>query len=441
MKIHLLSQSRALETNKKALELRGFDCEAASAKGTAQAGSICLVDISDLDQLVTSYLVNSPISHFVVVGDPSSYPKSTTFLVTLLGLSHVLHAPSWDAAELAILRLLRKVELQTEIAELVNVASEQDLGLVGTSQAMHLLRSEISRAAGSHSSVLISGESGTGKELVAKALHNMGPNRDQPFVAINCSAIPDSLLESELFGHEKGAFTDAKSKRKGLFQLAEKGTIFLDEIGDMPLSMQPKLLRAIQERSFRPVGATQEVRFDARIVAATHVNLELAVSEKQFRQDLFYRINVISLDVPSLRERHGDVLQLADHFLRHFAELAGKEVYAFSNAALQELSSYPWPGNVRELQNCIERSIAMCTSHVIELEDLPPRFRLKNEGTIDNNTTPPGDVTQLLQLSEVERRYILQVFELLKGNKKRTAEVLGLDRKTLYRKLKKYNLI
>ncbi len=307
--------------------------------------------------------------------------------------------------------------------------------LVGVSSPMRRLYELLEQAAQTNASVLITGESGTGKELVARALHRRSLRRDGPFVAINCSALPEPLLESELFGHVKGAFTDAKVARSGLFVKASGGTILLDEIAEMPLSLQPKLLRALQERTLRPVGGDHEVPFDVRVIAATNRNLEAAVAEKQFREDLFYRINVIHVDVPPLRDRASDVLLLAQHFVQHFALLGEKTVVGLSAPAAEKVLAYPWPGNVRELQNCMERAVALTRQQEVSVADLPEkvrRFRRSHVLVVSN------DPSELVSMDEVERRYLVRVLQAVNGNKKEAARILGFDRKTLYRKLSRY---
>ena len=291
------------------------------------------------------------------------------------------------------------------------------------------------RVAETDASVLITGESGTGKELVARAIHRRSRRADGPFVAINCAAMPENLLESELFGHVKGAFTDARGSRPGLFVQASAGTLFLDEIGDLPLTLQPKLLRALQERRFRPVGSDSEVAFDARIVSATNRDLETAVEEKRFRDDLYYRLNVVHIPLPPLRARGTDVLFLAQHFLERFAALFAKRVTLLSSAAAAKISDYSWPGNVRELANCIERAVALTRFQEIVVEDLPERIRDYKRSQL---VIASDDPSEIVTLEEIERRYILRVLEAAGGSRSVAAKLLGLDRKTLYRKLKAY---
>jgi transcriptional regulator with PAS, ATPase and Fis domain len=290
----------------------------------------------------------------------------------------------------------------------------------------------LGRVAASDASVLITGESGTGKEVVAKALHARSARAHRPFVAINCAAMPESLLESELFGHVRGAFTDARDAHTGLFQQADGGTLFLDEIGDMPIGLQPKLLRALQERSVRPIGGRSEVACDVRIVAATNRDLELAIEEKRFREDLYFRINVIHVELPPLRARAADVLPLAQHFLQQFGSRSSKNVVGISPAAAEKLVSYAWPGNVRELQNSIERAVALTRFEQLSVDDLPDKIRDYRRSHV---LLASDDPTELVPMEEVERRYVRRVMEAVAGNKTAAARILGMDRKRLYRML------
>ena len=307
--------------------------------------------------------------------------------------------------------------------------------VVGSSASMRRVFTLVQRVADSDAGVLIHGETGTGKELVAKAIHDQGRRKDGPFVAINCAAVPASLIESELFGHEKGAFTDAKVQRTGLFLQADGGTLFLDEIGELPIEVQPKLLRALQEKKVRPVGSNREIPFDARLIAATNRVLEDEVYERRFREDLFYRINVVKIDVPPLRERGGDVLHLARHFLAIYAERHGKPAMELTPTAAEKLISYSWPGNVRELENCLDGAVALARNDKVELDDLPEKVKsFRPERFVVSANQPEEIVT----IDELERRYILRVLSLVGGNKSRAAQVLGFDRRTLYRKLERY---
>ncbi len=347
--------------------------------------------------------------------------------------------PDMGALALALSRAVESHRLRDEVKRLRKAVEEggQFAELLGSSPAMQRLFDLLSRVAESDSSVLVTGESGTGKEMVARALWSKGRRKDGPFVAVNCAAVPEQLLESELFGHAKGAFTDARSARAGLFQQADGGTLFLDEIGDMPIHLQVKVLRALQERKVRPVGADAEVPVDLRLITATHKDLETAITEGKFRQDLYFRLNVIQVDLPPLRARGGDVLMLSQHFLRHFATRANKEVKGLSPEVAKALNGYSWPGNVRELQNCIERAVALTRSEQLLPDDLPERIR----GFQPSHVVVAGDdPSELVPMEEVERRYISRVMQAVGGNKTMAARALGLDRTTLYRKLERYGL-
>jgi two-component system response regulator HydG len=304
--------------------------------------------------------------------------------------------------------------------------------LIGPSPALDRVRELIARVADSEASILITGESGTGKEVVARALHRQSPRAAHPFVALNCAAMPEALLESELFGHARGAFTDAKAAQPGLLVGAQRGTVFLDEIGDMPMGLQPKLLRVIQERTLRPIGASAEVRIDVRFISATNLDIESAVEERRFREDLFFRLNVIRIELPPLRARPSDILPLAQHFVQRFADDSKKDVTGLSPAVAERLLSYSWPGNVRELQNCMERGVALARFSELSVDDLPERVRAHKSTDV---VVAGNDPTELLRMEEVERRYIFHVLEAVQGNKTAAARILGIERKTLYRKL------
>lgn len=342
-----------------------------------------------------------------------------------------------DVVAIAIERALKHSALTREVQRLQKAVDESRRfdELLGASPAMKEVYDLLERVGESESTVLVSGESGTGKELVARALHRRSKRNAGPFVAINCAAMPEHLLESELFGHTKGAFTDARSARPGLFVQAKGGTIFLDEIGDMPVGLQPKLLRALQERTVRPVGGDTETPIDVRVVAASNRDLETAIEERKFREDLYYRINVIHVELPPLRARGADVILLANHYLEHFALQSQKDVRALAPEAAEKLSAYAWPGNVRELANCMERAVALTRNETIAVADLPEKIRTYRTSHVLVAATDP---TELVPMEEVEKRYILRVLEAVGGNKTLAAQVLGLDRKTLYRKLDRY---
>ncbi len=344
-----------------------------------------------------------------------------------------------DAVGLAIERALRHRELRDEVRRLrLEVSHARPAtDLLGSSAPMLEVQRLISRVADTDMTVLVTGESGTGKELVARALHEASRRSAGPFVALNCAALPEQLLESELFGHARGAFTDARSSRAGLFAEANGGVLFLDEIGEMPLGLQPKLLRALEQRAVRPVGASGEVAFDVRVVAATNRDIETAVAEGRFREDLFYRVNTITIELPPLRSRGADVLMLAQHFLERATARLGKPVVGLSAPAAEKLAAYAWPGNVRELRNCVDRAVALTAFDQIGVADLPAKVR---DFKTNHVLVVSDDPAELVPLEEVERRYILRVLDTVGGNKSMAARVLGLNRKTLYRKLEAYGI-
>ena len=353
---------------------------------------------------------------------------------TRLGAYDFLEKPlSLDRVLLTVNHALADRRLRDQVRDLRRHFTLEEL-LIGESDAMKKLDEQIRSAAPSNSRVLITGENGSGKEIVARTLHRLSQRAEHPFIDVNCAAIPEELIESELFGHRKGAFTGAIDDRKGKFELADGGTLFLDEIGDLPLTLQPKLLRALQERRVRPVGSDVEVPFDARVVAATSRDLEAAVANGTFREDIYFRIDVIRVEVPPLRERGNDILLLAQHFLERYARQADKAVAGLAPSVAKCLLDYGWPGNVRELQNCIERGIALARHDRLVLEDLPDRIR---HGAV-NPVIVSSDAPQLVSLGELERTHILRVLEHVRLNRKLAAQILGLDRKTLYRKLLHY---
>lgn len=327
-------------------------------------------------------------------------------------------------------RLLRK-----EVAELRRQIgfTTQQLRIIGSSPAMEELKRMIEQIAPADCSVLILGETGTGKELVARTIHNLSPRAQHRFLAINCGAFTEELLANELFGHEGAAFTGARGLKKGLLEVAHGGTVFLDEIGDMPLSMQVKLLRVLQEKVIMRVGGTQEIPVDIRVLAATNKNLKMEVQQGRFRHDLYYRLNVITLEIPRLAERKDDILLLSLHFLQKIAASQGKEVRAISDEVINILLSYEFPGNVRELENIIERAVTLARGPTVEIEHLPADLQ-----KLAQSVRRPR--REFMTLEENERDYIAWVLEQVRENKTRAAEILGIDRVSLWRKLKRYQM-
>ncbi len=331
---------------------------------------------------------------------------------------------------LAVDRALETTLLRSEVRRLRNELGARFGvgGLVGRSQALGDIVALVQRVADSQATVLITGPSGSGKELIARALHTESKRSGARFVAVNCAAIPDTLLESELFGYRKGAFTNGRTDRMGLFQEAYKGTLFLDEIGDLPLALQAKILRVLQEREVRPLGALRGEPVDVRVVAATHRDLRKAVAEGRFREDLFYRLAVIEIGVPPLRDRPEDILPLAEHFLKQANLRADRPIKGFSGAAMKRLEAYAWPGNVRELENAVERAVALALDAYITPDDLPPTL----------GDAPAPDFLSFaaereMTLDELSMAYLRRVLDRTGNNKKRTARILGVDRRTVQR--------
>ncbi|HSE59709.1 MAG TPA: sigma-54 dependent transcriptional regulator [Nitrospiraceae bacterium] len=318
-------------------------------------------------------------------------------------------------------------------------------GLVGSSPAMLEVYKLVARVAQGKSTVLLEGESGTGKELVARAIHGNSPRHEMPFVPVNCGALPDTLLESEMFGHEKGAFTGAVGVKHGLFETANGGTLFLDEIGELGQALQVKLLRVMQDQEIRRVGSTSSIKVDVRLIAATNRDLPTMVKEGRFREDLFYRLNVVRIKLPPLRERREDLAMLAHHFLQKYTGTADHPVRGFARETLALLDQYSWPGNVRELENAIERAVSLSHGPVVLPEDLPESLR--RTAPAPASVQPAASVLEkddrsefLLTLEEVERRHLLRVLKEMKGNKVKTAKILGIDRRTLYRMAERFGI-
>ncbi|MDR2489572.1 MAG: sigma-54 dependent transcriptional regulator [Desulfovibrio sp.] len=340
---------------------------------------------------------------------------------------------AFDELRLALERALDHAVLKNEVRVLrTSLASSFNAGaVIAQSPLMRQLLSTLSAIAPSEATVLITGESGTGKEVVAKLIHSNSSRRKGPYVAVNCAALPDTLLESELFGHEKGAFTGADKRREGRFPAANKGTIFLDEIGEIPLAMQAKMLRVVQERELQRVGGDQTVRIDVRILAATNKDLKREVEEGRFRQDLYFRLNVVSLHLPPLRERDGDIPLLAMHFLKLFAEKNSKNIKGFTPAAMDRLQKYSWPGNVRELENVVERAVILLMGEYVSERELPPSLMGGEEPAQSPIKRDFGNMS----LEEIERLVVLDTLEQAGGNKSEAARRLGINRKTLLAKL------
>ncbi|MBA3453503.1 MAG: sigma-54-dependent Fis family transcriptional regulator [Deltaproteobacteria bacterium] len=332
----------------------------------------------------------------------------------------------------AIRRATEHLSIKRHVKRLTSIAEQRSPidGIAGSSAALRETTMQIRQFADTDATVLIMGESGTGKELVARALHELSPRRSEPFVAINCAAMPAPLLESELFGHVRGAFTDAKTSRSGLFVQAGRGTILLDEIGDMPLEMQVKLLRVLQERTVRPVGGDEEVPFEARVITATNRDLATEVDEKRFREDLFHRINVVAISVPPLRERSSDVMELTHHVLARISARSRRPAVMVAPDAARKLINFDWPGNVRELENTLERAVAVSNGIEISVDDLPMKIR---QYECIRMELPTLVSAEMVTLDEMQRRYVKFVLNTVSGNKTHAARILGMDRRSVYR--------
>ncbi|MDT8304089.1 MAG: sigma-54 dependent transcriptional regulator [Sedimentisphaerales bacterium] len=407
---------------------------------TSVTGAIKILDQTRLDLVITDLKMPNVSGMDLVRHISENFKDTEVMMITgypsiegaveavKTGAEEFLAKPFTDAELLsAVERALEKARMRRSGRVKPDKPVPAHKGLIGTSEGMREVFNAISKASSSSATVLITGESGTGKELAARAIHYSSRRSSAPFVPVNCGGIPEGLLESELFGHVKGAFTGATASRAGFFHAADGGTIFLDEISDMSLAMQVKLLRVLQDKEVCMVGSNKTRKVDVRILAATNKDLHALIKKGLFREDLFYRINVIKIIIPPLRERGEDILLLAHHFLTQFAAESGKATLRFSDQALQSIRDYNWPGNVRELENVIQRLVVMSDGEIIEVPDLPSlmRFSALRESGFTRT------------LAEVETEYITNVLASVNGNKTRAAEILDIDRKTLREKLKR----
>jgi len=411
---------------------KALNGQEAIEKGEKESYGVVLSDIRMLDvdgmEVLRAYRQRSPETIIIMMTAFGSI--ETAIRAIKEGAYDYVSKPfKLDEIKLTIQRSLEQKRLVEE-----NIHYRQELitkykleNIVGRSPQMLQVYKTIARVAESRSTVLITGESGTGKELIARAIHFNSPRSPRPFVAVDCSSLAESLLESELFGHVRGAFTGAVTTKKGLFEEADRGTCFLDEISNISLAIQAKLLRVLQEHEIKRVGGTETIKIDVRMVAATNQNLEELVAEKRFREDLFYRLNVVSIHLPSLRERPEDIPLLADHFLNKYATQNNKPVCRISPDAMDVLTRYRWPGNVRELENVIERAATLSNTNLIIPADLPRRLQVE----LSQNAI--SSLPSSLPLSGLEKLYIQKVLEETGGNKKKAADILGIDRRTLYR--------
>ncbi len=397
---------------------------------------IWLPDEDGID-LLTEILSNYPERPVIMISGHANIDLAVKAI--RLGAYDFLEKPlSLSRVVLTVERALERGRMARELEALAQQLERREL-LIGDSPAMSALKSQLGVAAQADSRILISGENGTGKELVARQVHSLSPRSVKPFVDVNCAAIPEELIESELFGHVKGAFTGATSNRAGRFEQANGGTLFLDEIGDMSLKTQAKVLRVLQEQKFERVGGTDSIQVDVRVLAATNKALEEEIREGRFREDLYFRLAVIPLHVPALRERAEDIPELVQHFLDYFAHELGRRPKSCDEDALARLCSYAWPGNVRELRNLAERLMIMAPEEIIRLEDLPPS--MQGDATTDLRGLLDLEFSSLKEAREqFEKRYIERKLQQNGSNVSRTAQELGLERSNLYRKLKAYGI-
>lgn len=415
--------------------------EAALAKLDAEAPDLILTDLklpmlSGVGLLKQARLILPRAEIAIMTGHGSI--ESAVDAMKLGAYDYIEKPFRVEKMRLLLQRMAEKVRLVTEnefLRERVNTEDNLD-GIIGTSANIQDVLRMVSRLKDTRTPVLISGESGTGKELVARAIHFRGALAQTPFVAVDCGSLVPTLMESELFGYEKGAFTGAIKSKAGLFQAANGGTIFLDEIGELPLEMQAKLLRVLQEKEVRPVGSNEKVSVDVRVIAATNRDLEAAYREGTFRKDLYFRLNVVTVHLPPLRDRRSDIPMLVHHFLDRYAPDAHLHV---TPEAMKSLLNYDWPGNIRELENCIARAITLGDRQLIDVIDLPPAIR-SEQIEASGATAQEAASLSTTALAEMERMTILRVFEQANGDKALAGRMLGISRATLYRKLKRYNI-
>ncbi|OQY54009.1 MAG: two-component system response regulator [Desulfobacteraceae bacterium 4572_88] len=400
---------------------------------------IRMLKVSGIEALEKIKILNPAIPVIIM----TAYSSVETAISTLKkGAYDYLTKPlDFDKLRLTIERAMEHTLLKEE-----NRLLRETLGkhfdrqnIIGRSTVMVRLLETVAQIAPSEATVIISGESGTGKELIAGAIHFNSPRKDGPFIKINCAAITETLLESELFGHEKGSFTGAERKKKGRFLQAHCGSLFLDEVGEMPPAMQVKLLRVLQEREITPVGSEQTLKVDVRLIVATNRNLADMIRDGTFREDLYYRLNVVNLELAPLRERQEDIPLLVQHFLNHFSEKNHKQISGYTPQAMDHLIRYEWPGNIRELMNVVERGIILSRSEYLDENDIP---FVEKSGAGDSDDAPfPLAITGDVPLEEVEKAAILKTLESAAGNKSETARRLGITRRTLHQKLKKYGVM
>ncbi len=428
----------------KALELDGYNVILAEDGKKA----LNYINGGDIDLVITDLKMPELSGQELLKRVASSYPTVPVIILTGHGTIENAVQAMRDGAydfltkpvNLDRLSLLVKRALSNRELVLQHRALQEELkkksqfaNIIGKSDVMKRIFEIVKQVAPTRASVLITGESGVGKEMIADAIHYLSPRKEKPYVKVHCAALTETLLESELFGHEKGAFTGAIARKRGRFELANHGTIFLDEIGEVNQSVQIKLLRVLQEKKFERVGGEETIEVDVRIIAATNRNLKEEIEKGNFREDLYYRLNVVNIHIPPLRERKEDIPLLISHFIKEISKENNKLIEGIDSKARMALYNYSWPGNVRELRNCIESAIVMCKGNVITLEDLPPMVRQDSDGDYIK-------LTSGITLAEAEKEIIRFTLQKQNGNKSKTAEILGIGRKTLHRKIQEYGI-
>ncbi|MCP4567868.1 MAG: sigma-54-dependent Fis family transcriptional regulator [FCB group bacterium] len=406
-----------------------------------------LLDKSSFDIVITDIKMHKISGMDILTHVKNNCPETEVIMMTAYGtvqnavkamkmgaFDYLVKPFSPDEIELVVNRAHEYISLCNETRRLRAEVNEKYKSMVGNSRKMSEIKEMISSVASSRSTVMICGESGTGKELIARAIHYQSNRGDKPFLKLNCAALPDGLMESELFGHEKGAFTGAIRKSRGRFEMADGGTLLLDEISEIPVGLQGKLLRVLQEREFERVGSTMPIQVDVRIIATTNRNLKKEISDGNFREDLFYRLNVIPIDVPALREKLDDMPLLVNHFIEKYCNETGKEIKGMDDSAMRLFMKYHWPGNVRELENFIERAVVISRNKTLGAGDFPQSLVL---GKIEDKG---GEFQVGMTVHDMEKKLILKTLEDQSGNRTRAAEILGINPRTLRNKLKEYGI-
>ncbi|HHT9129942.1 MAG TPA: sigma-54-dependent transcriptional regulator [Candidatus Brocadiaceae bacterium] len=430
----------------EALQKVGYKCLVA----TSGKEGLKIIETGEVDIVITDLIMHDIDGLQILKTTKERLPDAEVILITGYGTVETAVDAMQKGAATYLLKPININHLRAEVNKLVEkqnlVRSNKELhrqldekfglsGIIGNSVKMQKVLSIVNQISGTTATILITGESGTGKELIAKTIHNNSPRKNSPLVVLNSAAIPENLLESELFGHEKGAFTGALYHRKGKFEYAHHGTLFLDEIGDMPLSTQVKLLRVIEDGIVTRIGSNESIEVDVRLVAATNQDLEKLIKEGKFREDLYFRLNVVSVKLPALRERGEDITILIDSFLREFSQVHNKKISNISPEARKILYKYPWPGNVRELKNCIESMVVVSTKDTLDIETIPDHILQRS-----NEAPPLPNLMVGMTIEEAERELIKNALTAVGGNREEAAKMLGIGERTLYRKLDRYGL-